>query len=444
MATPKGSPLWLEGLLNEIHRNIVGFALAKITKHSFRTHLFNALVFFVFTGLGFIWPYFLEAIDFRGRDRDFVLVSRYLLFASPIFYTIALGTIVHYVDRSLLGRLQSAGFLFILACTYFFYAGSLHDFKWSSLTINIAASYIPFIAFWLLTTQIQTIFRIPIVVIALYLSLFSMRMGEVWVDDYLPMFVDTPRLIFIFSILFAETVARIQKSIDRDSHYIFAPMHLLTPLPLEAADRVLDSDFSHRIRGLFDVAMASFFLIVAFSIKELIGPEAPEVIGWQWLLYGFLNYLYFFAGSYAWIVMPVGLARWWGWNIPDGAHYPLLAVNPMERWRRWNIYYYNWFYKFIFIPSYRWTRSVFVAVILVFLATFFIHSGKLSYDLLFFDPEVFRKRFFVLVSFFVGHGLIVYLGLKFPSIWPSNASPKGWLGIIAVLFLMSILHTIAY
>ena len=165
----------------------------------------------------------------------------------------------------------------------------------------------------------------------------------------------------------------------------------------------------------------------------------------QWFAYGFLKYIFYYLASCAWIEIPVALCQWMGgMSLPQGFNFPLLAVNPFERWRTWNSYYYRWFSWNIFIPAQKKTRSSFIAVALVFLFTIFIHCGRDNIYIFTLSAKMFTNK--VLVTqflFFSLHGLLVYLALKTPSLWGLSAKRTGWRGVAMMTVLMSLLHIIA-
>lgn len=46
----------------------------------------------------------------------------------------------------------------------------------------------------------------------------------------------------------------------------------------------------------------------------------------------------------------IGMMRLMGHELPERYHYPLLAKDPADFWRRWNIYVGVWFRRYVFFP----------------------------------------------------------------------------------------------
>src|SRR5690606_7362266 len=89
-------------------------------------------------------------------------------------------------------------------------------------------------------------------------------------------------------------------------------------------------------------------------------------------------YLETYALSCGSISVPVGLARLWGFNMPDGYVMPLLASSPFERWRRWNTYFFNFIRWIVFLPLAKLTQSLFVAVMITFIVSSLFHLASAS------------------------------------------------------------------
>jgi hypothetical protein len=54
----------------------------------------------------------------------------------------------------------------------------------------------------------------------------------------------------------------------------------------------------------------------------------------------------------------IGLMRLMGYRIPECYAFPILALNPIDFWRRWNIYRGRWLLRYAFTPLTRFTTSL--------------------------------------------------------------------------------------
>lgn len=311
----------------------------------------------------------------------------------------------------------------------------------------ILATLLPIISFFVFLTLFKA-FRFRFLELNPYFALLVCFLIYYTVDSWsgprFPWVIDMGRLLVVFVILTYEANRERVLPTWSEIHAVFQPFHFLAPVPLERQYRESVDQFRLRVKGLLDIWISLGFLYLAILIREAwLSGLQPRNGSWTFIQ-GFVNYLAFFLKSYAWIAIPVGLGRWLGLNLYDAFHWPLLSVTPHERWRRWNIYYYNWFYKTVFFPLLRLTRSPFVAVMAVFALTAMMHLFRFNYGWLFWDTRMQNHPYFSLrIPFFLGHGLIIYLSLQTAPLWPSASSRRGWIGVGIVTALMSALHVIA-
>src|SRR5262249_9207892 len=46
----------------------------------------------------------------------------------------------------------------------------------------------------------------------------------------------------------------------------------------------------------------------------------------------------------------LGMLRQFGYQIPERFRYPLMAQDPLDFWRRWNMYVGSWIRRYVFLP----------------------------------------------------------------------------------------------
>ncbi len=189
-----------------------------------------------------------------------------------------------------------------------------------------------------------------------------------------------------------------------------------------------------------------FLLFGVSSIFDFILAK----ISFSWIGYGLAGverYLQYYFGSCIILYFFSASLRLTGFSIHDPEDWPLLASSPVDRWRRWTVYHYEWLMAFIFLPLQRQLGGVFVPIVGVFFFSFVSH---VDFDLLFWILYLTGKIPFlpmeislVLKSkllFFSLHGLAVYLYLRLPFLCMKEHKCIAWLGVLAVFILMSLIH----
>lgn len=220
--------------------------------------------------------------------------------------------------------------------------------------------------------------------------------------------------------------------------FMISPAQLMTPIPTRSQSLKNAPDrLQTQLKGLRDILYGYSCLMIWFHL-----PEKYAHVDSIYFI-GLVKYFKYYLISNAAIGIPVGMLRWLGWNLPNHYDLPLLAVNPAERWRKWNTYFYNWFHHLVFLPVFKKTGSVFLAVLVVFAMTAYIHVGTpIFYFLLNWNEKtgIFIKDTFI---FFGLHAVIVYGALKFPEVFGKNYEFRSWFGLILTWMLMVLIHTFA-
>lgn len=397
--------------------------------------------FFLFAN----WSGYHQSLFGDQTDKLYIVDRLILDFIYYLLIGIVLGAAGFFLPTKLLPELHIIGFLFCL--------GSIAsqntplNYDLTAFLLNIVGTYALYLAAYFLPQKYSLKTQLCFIYAACVLSLVLNSIPLLVADRNIFWYLQSIRLIFIFSTLVQERYHGLLelKSTSHLMSYIFSPSVFLTPLPVPSKEWQFTESVHQRLKGLFKILLCVLYLIVAVWLKiSVINQIHPNTFS-DWLAYGFLKYIFYYLASCAWIEIPIGLCQWMGgMPLPSGFKSPLLAVNPFERWRDWNFLYYRWFSWNIFMPIQKKTRSAFLAVMLVFLFTAFIHSGRENIYLLSLDTKIFSNK--VLMGhfvFFVLHGLLVYAALKTNRLWGAKERLSGWRGVLMMTVLMSILHIIA-
>ncbi len=257
------------------------------------------------------------------------------------------------------------------------------------------------------------------------------------------------RYAFVFTSLDPKQVLPIKKtSVARVLAFIFSPVYLMTPLPINFKQWTQDSSenkINLKAKAIIYLIICSIFLILIQNSNPIRSYAQKEISIYQfrWLGFGLVNYLYFFLFSYVNITIPIALLWWCGFNLPAAYNLPLIATTPQARWRRWNTYFYEWFFKYIYLPVFRTTSSVLASILSVFMVTFLMHASRYSdlwslEDNLIPSSRNMARKFL----FFMAHALVVFIGLKYSKFWPDETKVTGWLGVLAMFIIMGFIHGI--
>lgn len=251
------------------------------------------------------------------------------------------------------------------------------------------------------------------------------------------------RMLPLISMIFVVDPG-FRKSLSASLRYLFGGFHFLAPVSLSSTQMQTRSEKAYS-KGFWDIFLSFTFSLFATVCALMISEEnGLFAFGEHLILQGFIKYMYYYFSSCAWIGFSVGAARMMGLDLPDYFAQPLLATNPFDRWRRWNTYFYNLTFSLIYFPILRVVPSVFLAVFVVFLFSWSVHVPPSQVFEVFTRSFAANSRtFWMGLFFFLSHGLLVYIGLKTRNLWPSETRKLGWLGVLVMTFLMSVLHLIA-
>ncbi|RYZ87483.1 MAG: hypothetical protein EOP04_11605, partial [Proteobacteria bacterium] len=279
-------------------------------------------------------------------------------------------------------------FAFALALAGFHLVGPFTEGKLSLDTsaFNILTTYlILFLALYIVrgksfNFQFLSLFGASVFTVLLYayLSKDLLRLDGKWINQ-------SNRIIFIFSVFVAERLSRTQASGNFWDRlvFFFNPAYLFTPLPLKSSQLNDEDDVFSLVKGCYDIVLCTLAMAAAQAIDHKYIADQVVYMDLSLIETGYYKYLIYYFRSLAWIGFPIAICRLFGMRMNDYFDKPLLATNPLDRWRKWNTYYYQWFYSFIFFPLLKRKHSVFFAVMVVFFVTLVLHLGMSNYNLFF-------------------------------------------------------------
>lgn len=253
------------------------------------------------------------------------------------------------------------------------------------------------------------------------------------------------RYIFTFSMLAAdEEIKKSRLPFNwQTSSYVLSPMNWITPLPIRYSDWNVSVQKSHyQAKSTLYLIISLILLVACAYIQHYRSLLSLMELRNRSFAAGFATYLFYFCFSYANINIPIALAWRFGYPLPEPYQFPLLSTSPQDRWRRWNTYFYEWYFRSIFFPVFKKTKSYFSAVMLSFIATLFIHLGSQNaeYIMVGLVSDSFSRQFYKKMLFFLGHGLAVYFGIRLEKWLPNENKISGWIGVVGMMLLMSLIH----
>lgn len=162
-----------------------------------------------------------------------------------------------------------------------------------------------------------------------------------------------------------------------------------------------------------------------------VAPHLATYNGTDTILSGPLGpFIWIYLVSYVTISSSYLYFRLSGYSVPDPFEIALLATSPLEKWRTWDTYMYNWMFQFIFVPLYKFFRKPEVPVIGVFAVVTLFHIGYFGRHLLAFTHV---ERLQSTFGFYASQAFLVILAMKFPRLFLSKDNSACWRGVILTL-----------
>jgi hypothetical protein len=195
--------------------------------------------------------------------------------------------------------------------------------------------------------------------------------------------------------------------------------------------------------GLADLAAGCMAILASSSLRQIL-PAPNSAAGFlEFMGRGWLNYIVYYFGFLGTARVALGAGRWLGFDLHDVADQALFAVSPVDRWKKWNTYFY-WFYMtLVWLPLARLTRSILVATLAVFAINFIWHQFIIIDGLMLFQGYAPMKeraiRHFV---FYMAHGIALYLSFALMRFQPAENRRAGWTGVAVTHAVMAAVYGI--
>lgn len=439
-----GSPLWLIRLLDfQLHQATQ--RLVDVARYPQYLKILE-----IFTGLGLIaisWVGFPGTVEF---SREFVPGYGKIFFSAFQLsgLTLVAGSLF-FERRSLIHRNSALTFLFSggLALAHLYLSGQAD--QWTAIAANFTGV---FCATFILTEVFRRC-RLPTA-----LSIFILASSVVYFLPALTAKLDLnaqygpQAFVSLLSILPVLVWMALGKKAEVDAaitpmSFAFSPFFLVSwvyPLTPEALPRRGSRiPYERAAQGLCQMLGGTLILIFATIFAQYLVTHSSEST-YSFLLHGWTTYL---LNYYSWLGLlhlGVGLARWFGFNLGAPAYYSILATNLIDRWKRWNFYFYWFQMTFVWLPVARRTGSIALAIAAVFALFFFIHTSFLLNSFLlpgrYFAPD--DEGLFVLlyraIPFYILQAAFLYGGFRLRNLWPKEDKFLGWLGVLMTHFAMSV------
>jgi hypothetical protein len=90
---------------------------------------------------------------------------------------------------------------------------------------------------------------------------------------------------------------------------------------------------------------------LAFSVRGAHAfASLPAGVALAAMAFAFARFFEIYAAHSGLASLQIGLMRQVGWSVPERYDYPVLAVSPIDFWRRWNTYVRMWLEAYVFLP----------------------------------------------------------------------------------------------
>jgi hypothetical protein len=138
-----------------------------------------------------------------------------------------------------------------------------------------------------------------------------------------------------------------------------------------------------------------------------------------------------------------GALQMLGFNIIDPFAFPFLAHNPLERWKRWNVYQARWYRNMLFIPVQKWTGSIFLSLFVVFSFFASLHFKGIDIaKIVVGDFDLIDKKTVIGYFIFAGLNIIsLYLAFLLPSLFGRIDRKSGWLGVLLTWTILCFVYS---
>jgi hypothetical protein len=198
------------------------------------------------------------------------------------------------------------------------------------------------------------------------------------------------------------------------------------------------------------LALGEILLIVVFKLVR----NYQHLSSHSFWIDSPLQYLEFLLAVIAGFNIAVGITRMYGVPAADITRFPFLARTPLEIWKRGSSYVYDFILRFVFLPAYRSTRSIFatslICLLVVVMHLFLFHEILIRkfYQLALpalsapqVDPRV--VLIFAFSYAFVWYVLIVIFDLLWRKVLARKTSLQ-WLSVFVTQAAVSYVYAMSY
>jgi MBOAT, membrane-bound O-acyltransferase family/AhpC/TSA family len=265
--------------------------------------------------------------------------------------------------------------------------GSLPPYSWPLYAIVVAAVY---------ATGVSGLRRSLRVVVVVALVVGFLALERVLPRPSVPFVLFFGRAIRAFFVLRAIdfVLSRPRRELSaRPSHRVFQFLLFVSFLPcLFAGPVVMFNDFYRAylpgsflargalVRNVLNILWGGIKFYALGAVAQRVvenlhswaneggGPPGfgPRALMWGFLL---LQLVAAFIRYSGFTDMAIGVSRLLGFQLYENFQYPLLATNPLQFWKTWNVSAYRWLMTHVFYPSWGHTQ------ILLKIQTTFVVSG---------------------------------------------------------------------
>jgi hypothetical protein len=235
-------------------------------------------------------------------------------------------------------------------------------------------------------------------------------------------------------------------SVQRLGQIVF-PVQQIAPFPLaieEYSFAKSEKQRRTRLQGLSDLLVAAMVLVAfqytSVRLNAFLGSSGGPL---KVVRAGMFFYVLRFFRVFMIFRFYTGFARCLGLSVRDGFNYGLFAVSPVDIWKRWSIYYYEWMRDRIFFPMRARKMGLFLSLFCTFSISCLLHV--LDYlpvwgHRILFPDAMFHAR--SLIAYFALQLLAVYLTARFTFLWPAAEKRAGWLGMAATAWIMLSIYAV--
>ncbi len=442
------SPEWIRTQGNGITRRAIAAVCGLLTANTVaRNALFLLLIFEGLIG----WRYFGTIQNMLSNSYGlFGWVSIFLLRFLHIFPALLLVAPVNFFIKNNSHRIG----LFFILFVCFTAGGSKIIFGSAEIRlVYLAAFCLPLLAVifgnsFSLTARLMAVSLALIVTSALFVHSLVANPNE----KFIAFLGNDMMHIFAFFSLLALMIGRVPglHSIRSLLLWAFQPGHLIGPYPVIPNSSKMEEPIQPIVKGIYDLhlALLLFFCLGAVPAVCNLFSWHSEILVIRILAEGTQKYIQFYFGAWLTLLLASGSLRLMGFSIHDPFDWPLLASSPIERWRRWTIYHYEWCMALVYLPLQRMFRSGFLSIMVVFLITYLMHAyfyaiifflKKLDFNAIVISPKMGAYVKDELV-FYILNGLAVYVCFRFPKLIMDERKKSAWIGVIATFVIMSFIH----